>query len=77
MMKAVRVHAYGDADVHRVEEIDIPTPGAGEALVRVAAAGLNFIDVSYRTGLFTAPQLPFTNGSEAAGTVVDVGAGVP
>ena len=76
MMKAVRVHAYGDADVHRVEEIDIPTPGAGEALVRVAAAGLNFIDVSYRTGLFTAPQLPFTNGSEAAGTVVDVGAGV-
>ncbi len=75
-MKAVRVHAYGDADVHRYEDVEVPTPGPGEALVRVAVAGLNFIDVSYRTGLFKAPHLPFINGSEASGTVAAVGAGV-
>ena len=72
-MKAVRVHAYGAADVQRHEDVELPVPGAGEALVQVAAAGLNFIDVSYRTGVFKAPQLPFTNGSEAAGTVTAIG----
>lgn len=70
-MKAVRVHAYGGADVQRYEDLPIPAPGPGEALVRIAVAGLNFLDVSYRTGLFKAP-LPFTNGSEAAGTVTAV-----
>jgi NADPH2:quinone reductase len=72
-VKAVRVHAYGAADVQRHEDVELPVPGAGEALVQVAAAGLNFIDVSYRTGVFKAPQLPFTNGSEAAGTVTAIG----
>lgn len=72
-MKAVRVQAYGGPDAQRFEDVDVPTPGRGEALVRIAVAGLNFIDVSYRTGLFKAPGLPFTNGSEAAGTVIAVG----
>ena len=72
-MKAIRVHAYGAADHQRHEDVEIPVPGPGEALVQVAVAGLNFIDVSYRTGAFKAPQLPFTNGSEGAGTVAAVG----
>lgn len=75
-MRAVRVHEYGPADVHRVEDIEVPVPGPGEVLVRVAVAGLNFLDVSYRTGLFKAPRLPFTNGSEGAGTVAALGPGV-
>jgi NADPH2:quinone reductase len=75
-MKAVRVHAYGAADALRYEDVEVPTPGPGEALVSLSAAGLNFIDVSYRTGLFKAPQLPFVNGSEGAGTVAAVGPGV-
>jgi NADPH2:quinone reductase len=75
-MKAVRVHAHGGSDVLRYEEVAAPEPAAGEALVKVAFAGLNFIDVYYRTGLNKPPRLPFTPGMEASGTVVAVGDGV-
>lgn len=71
-MKAVRVHALGGPEVLRLEEIDEPRPGAGEAGVRIAAAGLNYLDVQYRIGRVKAP-LPFTIGAEAAGVVGDVG----
>jgi NADPH2:quinone reductase len=74
-MKAVRVHGYGGSDVLRYEDVDVPTPGQGEALVKVAVAGLNFIDVYYRTGIYKT-GFPFTLGSEAAGTVVAAGPGV-
>ena len=74
-MKAVRVHRYGGSDVLQHEDVAVPSPGPGEALVKIAAAGLNFIDVSYRTGIYTT-DLPFTIGSEAAGTVAAVGPGV-
>ena len=74
-MKAVRVHRYGPSDVLQYDEIDVPAPGPGEALVRLAAAGLNFIDVYYRTGIYTT-TLPFTLGSEGAGTVAAIGSGV-
>ncbi len=53
-----------------------PTPQAGEALVQIAAAGVNFIDVQHRAGRYKPPALPFTLGSEAAGTVTAIGAGV-
>ena len=75
-MKAIRVHECGGADALRYDEVDVPTPQAGEALVKVAAAGINFIDVQHRTGRYKPPRLPFTLGSEAAGTVTAVGAGV-
>lgn len=75
-MKAIRVHAHGGADALRLEEIDPPSPARGEALVRVAYSGLNFIDVYYRSGLNKPPQLPFTLGMEAAGTVAALGEGV-
>ena len=74
-MKTMRIHATGGPDVMRLEDVPEPTPGAGEALVAIAAAGLNYIDVYFRTGLYPA-GLPFTPGLEAAGTVVAVGDGV-
>ena len=74
-MKAIRVHEHGGPDVLRVETIDDPVPGPGEALVRLASIGVNFIDVYFRKGLYKT-TLPFTPGSEGAGTVVAVGADV-
>ena len=74
-MKAIVVRQTGDASVLRLEEVDAPRAGPGEALVRVEAAGVNFIEVYQRTGLYARP-LPFTPGSEAAGEVIAVGDGV-
>ena len=76
MVKAVRVHAYGAPDVLKLENLDLPAPAAGEALVRIRAAGVNFIDTYFRTGAYKAPQLPFTPGAEAAGDVIAIGDGV-
>lgn len=74
-MRAVRVHQPGGADALRVEAVPVPQPRASEALVRLEAAGVNFIDVYKRTGLYKVP-LPATLGEEGAGTVVAVGQGV-
>ena len=75
-MRAIRVHACGAADALKYDEIEVPVPQAGEALVEIAAAGVNFIDVQHRTGRYKPPALPFTLGSEGAGIVAAVGAGV-
>ncbi len=74
-VKAIRVHEYGGQDVLRYEEVADPQPGAGQALINVEAAGVNFIDVYQRTGLYKNPP-PFTLGQEGAGTVTAVGDGV-
>src|SRR5262245_60278915 len=74
-MKAIRVHQPGGPEALRLDELPEPRPGAGEALVAIEAAGLNFIDVYFRKGLYKA-ALPFTLGLEGAGTVVAVGSGV-
>lgn len=74
-MRAVRIHEPGGADVLRLEEVAVPEPGPGEALVRVEAAGVNFIDVYKRAGLYRLPR-PATLGEEGAGTVAALGAGV-
>lgn len=74
-MKAIVVRQTGDASVLRLEDVDDPKPGPGEALVRIEAAGVNFIEVYQRTGLYQRP-MPFTPGSEGAGEVVEVGNGV-
>src|SRR4030065_714338 len=49
-MKAVRIHETGDVRVLRIEEVPVPTPGQGQALVRLRAAGVNFLDIYHRTG---------------------------
>ena len=74
-MKIVRVHSPGDAGVLRLEEAEVPRPGPGQALIRVDAVGVNFIEIYQRTGLYKVAP-PYTPGSEAAGTVETVGPGV-
>jgi NADPH2:quinone reductase len=76
-MKALRYHAVGGPEVLRLDDVPEPTPGAGEARVRVHVAGVNFADTERRRGLYDAAQpLPRTLGSEAAGVVDAVGEGV-
>jgi len=74
-MKAIRIQRTGGPEVLQLGEVPDPHPGAGEALVRLEAVGLNFIEVYQRKGLYPSP-LPFTPGSEGAGRVVAVGDGV-
>ena len=74
-MHAVRVHGTGGPEVLRYEEVARPEPGPGEALVRVEAAGVNFIDIYQRSGIYRLP-LPFTPGQEGAGVVEAVAPGV-
>ena len=76
MIKAVRVHQVGGPEAMVFEAVDVPAPGNGEVRIRQHAAGLNFIDVYYRTGLYKAPSLPFIPGNEASGEVIAVGPGV-
>jgi NADPH2:quinone reductase len=74
-VKAIRIHRLGGPEVLQYEDVPVPTAGQGEALVRVEAAGVNFIDVYRRTGLYKV-ELPHTLGQEGAGTVDAVGPGV-
>jgi len=74
-MKAVRIHTPGGPEVLTYEDVPEPRPKAGEAVVKVDAAGLNYIDVYYRSGLYKA-ELPMTLGMEAGGVVTAVGPNV-
>ena len=74
-MRAIRIHTTGGADVMAEERIPVPVPGAGEALVRVEYAGVNFIDVYKRSGQYKVTY-PATLGEEGAGTVEALGDGV-
>lgn len=74
-MRAIRIHEQGEPEVMRLEELPTPEPGPGQALVKVAACGVNFVDIYQRSGLYKLP-LPLAMGREGAGTVVAVGQGV-
>jgi NADPH2:quinone reductase len=74
-MKAIRVHTPGGPEVMKLEEVPEPKAGPGQAVVKLEAAGLNYIDVYFRTGMYKAP-LPLTPGLEGAGTVTQLGDGV-
>lgn len=74
-MKHIQVSKCGGPEELKLVDSPAPTPGQGQALVKIGAAGVNFIDVYFRTGLYKA-DLPFTPGNEGAGTVESVGPGV-
>jgi NADPH:quinone reductase len=74
-VRAVLVSSTGAADVLQVTEVDRPSPGDGQVLVRVAVAGVNYMDVYQRSGTVPLPT-PFVAGVEGVGTVVEVGNGV-
>jgi NADPH2:quinone reductase len=74
-MKAIQVQKTGGPEVLTLVDLPVPKAKANEAVVKIAASGVNFIDVYFREGRYPAP-LPFTDGQEAAGTVTEVGSDV-
>jgi NADPH2:quinone reductase len=76
-MKAIQVHEFGGPEVLELEEIPTPQPAAGQILVRVHAVGVNPYDTYMRSGTYAIkPPLPYTPGSDGAGTVDTVGSGI-
>ncbi len=78
-MKAIRIHETGGPEVLQLEEIDPPSPGPGEILIKVEVAGVNYADTGMRRGMFHGPgsaDLPMIPGFEVAGTVAALGEGV-
>lgn len=74
-MKAIQFHSTGGPEVLEVADLPIPEPGPGQILIRIEATGVNFIEVYFRKGVYKA-ALPVIPGSEAAGTVEELGPGV-
>jgi NADPH2:quinone reductase len=74
-MKAIQIHEAGGPEVLQLADLPIPEPGPGQVLIRVEAIGVNFIEIYFRKGVYKA-SLPFVPGSEAAGTVEELGPGV-
>jgi NADPH2:quinone reductase len=74
-MKAILVHTPGGPEQLRLDEVDLPSPGPGQARVKIYKSGVNFIDIYFRTGLYKADP-PFSIGMEAAGVVDAIGDGV-
>ena len=78
-MKAIQFHEYGTPDVLTYEDVDLPTPAAGQVRIRVAGTSFNSVDGNIRAGFMQEPMpltLPHTPGLDVAGTVDEVGAGV-
>jgi len=74
-MNAIQIHNTGGPEVLQLAELPIPVPGPGQVLIRVEAIGVNFIEIYFRKGQYKA-TMPLVPGSEAAGTVEDLGSGV-
>jgi NADPH2:quinone reductase len=74
-MKAIQIRETGGPEVLRLVELPIPAPGPGQVLIRVEAIGVNFIEIYFRKGQYKA-TFPMTPGTEAAGTVEELGPGV-
>jgi NADPH:quinone reductase len=74
-MKAIQVQKTGGPEVLTLVDVPVPKPKPNEAIVKIAASGVNFIDVYFREGRYPAP-LPFVDGQEGAGTVTEVGSDV-
>lgn len=74
-MKAIRIHEFGGPEVLRIEDVPVPQVGPGQALIKISAIGVNYLDIYHRTGVYPLP-LPLTPGTEAAGTIAALGEGV-
>jgi NADPH:quinone reductase len=75
VMKAIQIHSTGGPEVLQLVDLSIPEPGPGQVLVRIEATGVNFIEIYFRKGVYKA-ALPMIPGTEAAGTVEELGPGV-
>src|SRR3954470_2877114 len=75
-MKAIRVHAFGGPEVLKLEEVPDPTPGPGQVLIKVHAAGVNPVETYIRAGKYGPKEFPYTPGADAGGVIESVGAGV-
>jgi NADPH2:quinone reductase len=75
VMKAIQLHQTGGPEALQLADLPIPQPGPGQVLMRIEATGVNFIEIYFRKGVYKA-ALPLTPGSEAAGTVEELGPGV-
>ena len=76
MTRVIQVHETGGPEALRLADVEVGAPGPGQVRLRQTAIGLNFIDVYFRSGVYPAPQLPFTPGQEGAGVIEAVGEGV-
>ncbi len=74
-MRAIQIQETGGPEVLKEVELEIPEPGPGQVLIRVEAVGVNFIEIYFRKGIYKS-SLPLTLGSEAAGTIEELGPGV-
>lgn len=74
-MKAIRIHEFGGPEVLRIEDVPVPQAGPGQALIKISAIGVNYLDIYHRTGVYPLP-LPLTPGTEAAGVIAALGEGV-
>ena len=74
-MKKIQMTTYGGPDVLKIQNSEVNQPGKGQALIRIHAAGINFIDIYHRRGTYPV-NLPCTLGYEASGVVEAVGKGV-
>jgi NADPH2:quinone reductase len=75
-MKAIAIERNGGPEVMTVHDLPVPDLRPGEALVKLEASGVNYIDVYFRSGLYKPPHFPFVLGSEGAGVVESIGEGV-
>ena len=75
MPKAIKIYEHGGPEVLKWEDVSVSNPGKGEVILETTAAGLNFIDIYQRSGLYPV-ELPMTLGAEGAGIVVELGPGV-
>ncbi len=73
---AIVVNQIGEPEVLQFTGVEVPAPGPGEVLLRHRAIGLNFVEIYFRSGVYPAPSMPFTPGSEGAGVIEAVGPGV-
>lgn len=75
-MKAIRVHAFGGPEALKLEDLPDPTPGPGQVVVKIHAAGVNPVETYIRKGVYGPKEFPYTPGTDAAGVVEGVGPGV-